>query len=139
MSNDPTDLQPLTPGHFIIGETLTAIPEHDISEIPVNRLTRYQLIAQIRQSFWSRWSQEYISKLQQRFKWKQAGDTNIKTGTMVLVKNENTPPMVWPLGRIIETHPGEDRITRVVTIKTSHGLSKRALSKVCILPIDDNM
>ncbi|CAG7819560.1 unnamed protein product [Allacma fusca] len=27
LSQDPTDLQPLTPGHFIIGDALTAIPE----------------------------------------------------------------------------------------------------------------
>lgn len=54
MSNDPTDLQPLTPGHFVIGEALNAIPEHDFSEMPVNHLTRYQLISQMRQSFWSR-------------------------------------------------------------------------------------
>lgn len=38
ISNDPTDLQPLTPGHFIIGEALNAIPEHDLSEVSVNRL-----------------------------------------------------------------------------------------------------
>ncbi|XP_024874478.1 uncharacterized protein LOC112460239, partial [Temnothorax curvispinosus] len=129
MSNDPMDLQPLTPGHFIIGEALTALPDYDLIEVRVNRLTRYQLITQIRQGFWSRWSQEYISQLQQRFKWKQPEDTNIKPGTMVLIKNENTPPMIWPLGRITETHPGADGIIRVVTIKTSHGLTKRALSK----------
>lgn len=58
---------------------------------------------------------------------------------MVLIKNESTPPIIWPLGRIVETHPGSDGITRVVTVKTGHGVSKRALSKLCILPIDDNM
>lgn len=58
---------------------------------------------------------------------------------MVLIKGENTPPMTWPLGLITETHPGADGITRVVTIKTSHSLIKRALSKVCILPIEDNI
>jgi len=122
ISNDPTDLQALTPGHFLIGEALNAIPEHDLSEAPLNRLTRYQLITQVKQSFWSRWSQEYISQLQQRSKWKRAKDANPKIGTIVLIKNENTPPMNWPLGRIAEVHPGADGIIRVVTIKTSHGL-----------------
>lgn len=66
----------------------------------------------MRQSFWVRWSQEYISQLQQRFKWKHTEDTNIKIGIMVLIKTENTPPMIWPLGRIAETHPGADGIAR---------------------------
>ncbi|KYQ53529.1 hypothetical protein ALC60_00055, partial [Trachymyrmex zeteki] len=138
ISSDPLDPQALTPGHFIIGEALNTIPEHDLSELPVNRLTRYQLITQIRQNFWSRWSQEYISQLQQRFKWKRSEISNIKRGTMVLVKNESTPPMIWPLGRIAEIHAGKDGMVRVVTIKIANGLIKRALSKVCILPIDDN-
>ncbi|XP_011687442.1 PREDICTED: uncharacterized protein LOC105449756 [Wasmannia auropunctata] len=86
ISNDPTDLQALTPGHFIIGEALNAIPERDLIEVPVNRLTRYQLIIQMKRSFWSRWSQEYISQLQQRFKWKRLEDANIQIGTMVLIK-----------------------------------------------------
>lgn len=51
ITNDPTDLQALTPGHFIIGKALNAIPEHDLTEVPLNRLTRYQLITQIKQNF----------------------------------------------------------------------------------------
>jgi len=110
ISNDPTDLQALTPGHFLIGEALNAIPEHDLSEVTLNRLTRYQLIMQIKQSFWSKWSQEYISQLQQRSKWKHAKNMNVAIGTMVLLKNENTPPMNWPLGRITDVHPGSHSI-----------------------------
>lgn len=30
LSHDPSDLNPLTPGHFIIGTSLTALPEADI-------------------------------------------------------------------------------------------------------------
>ncbi|KAM0724699.1 Pro-Pol polyprotein [Formica fusca] len=138
ISNDPTDLQALTPGHFLIGEALNAIPEYDMSKVPTNRLTRLHLLTQIKQNFWTRWSKEYIAQLQQRVKWKLSKKTNIKEGTMVLIKNENTPPMSWPLGRIINIHPGPDNLTRVVTIRTSRGITKRALSKICILPVEEN-
>lgn len=57
---------------------------------------------------------------------------------MVILKNENTTPMTWPLGRVIELHPGGDGVTRVVTIKTGRGIYKRAITKICILPIEDN-
>lgn len=38
VSNDPNDLNALTPGHFLIGQPLTAIPEPDITHVPMNRL-----------------------------------------------------------------------------------------------------
>lgn len=136
MSNDISDLRALTPGHFIIGEAINSIPDADITAVPVNRLTRYQLLTQIRQHFWNRWSQEYISQLQQQFKWKSFNPLNLKIGTMVLIKNKNTPAMTWSLGRIFEIHPGTDGIIRVVTIRTSRGLVKQTLSKICILPIE---
>lgn len=45
-SSDPHDLNALTPGHFIIGQPIHAIPEPDSSDIQINRLNRWQLIRQ---------------------------------------------------------------------------------------------
>lgn len=42
LSNDSSDLQVLTEGHFLIGDSLTSFPEKDISETKENRLTRWQ-------------------------------------------------------------------------------------------------
>lgn len=58
---------------------------------------------------------------------------------MVMLKGENTPLMNWPLGRIIDVHPGTDGLTRIVTIKTNRGLCKRAITKICILLLEDNI
>ncbi|XP_072379426.1 uncharacterized protein [Diabrotica undecimpunctata] len=41
LSTDPLDLQPLTPGHFLIGAPLLSYPEVDISYTPDNRLKRW--------------------------------------------------------------------------------------------------
>ncbi|XP_011859140.1 PREDICTED: uncharacterized protein LOC105556657 [Vollenhovia emeryi] len=46
LSVDPSDLLVLTPGHFLIGEPLTALPEHDLADLATNRLNRYQLLTQ---------------------------------------------------------------------------------------------
>ncbi|KYN50050.1 hypothetical protein ALC62_00077, partial [Cyphomyrmex costatus] len=139
LSECTTDLEALTPGHFIIGEAITAIPDRDSAQTPSNRLTRYQLLSQLKQHFWKRWSSEYMSQLQQRFKWKTCKQLNLKVGTMVLVKGENTPPMTWPLGRITEVHPGPDGIIRLISVRTKQGISKRTLPKICILPLEDNV
>lgn len=136
MSEDPSDLEALTPGHFLIGAPLTALPEQDVKDVTVNRLTRYQLLAQIKQHFWTRWSQEYLNHLQQRGKW-QGEKTNVVAGSIVLIKDPNTPPMRWHLGRIVKLHSGTDGLSRVVDVKTGKGIVTRAINKLCPLPLEE--
>jgi len=40
VSIDITDYSALTPGHFLIGRPLLALPEPELTEVPLNRLTR---------------------------------------------------------------------------------------------------
>ncbi|CAH2098606.1 unnamed protein product [Euphydryas editha] len=58
-----------------------------------------------------------------------------KIGDIVLIKEDNLPPSRWLLGRILEKHPGDDGITRVVTLRTKSSTIKRPTSKICILPV----
>ena len=44
---------------------------------------------------------------------------NLKLGSVVLIKEDNTPKIKWPLGRVIELHPGRDELVRSVTLKRS--------------------
>ena len=133
MSSDPNDLEALTPSHFLIGRSLQAIPYPDLHDIPINRQTHFQQLEGIKQNFWSRWSKEYIAQLQERTKWK-TNKGNITLGDMVLVRDDTIPSYKWQLGRVIKVHPGTDQIVRVVSIKTSNGVIKRATTKVCPLP-----
>lgn len=132
LSSDPSDLCPLTPGHFLVGRPLTSLPSPDLQEANPSRLHRFARIEQARQHFWSRWSQEYICELQQRTKW-QTRHPNLKLGQMVLIKDERCPPLKWPLGRITSVHPGPDGAVRVVDIRTSQGTVRRALNRICPL------
>ncbi|GFW66135.1 histone-lysine N-methyltransferase SETMAR [Trichonephila clavipes] len=54
---------------------------------------------------------------------------------LVLLKDPNTKPLDWPMGRILEVFPGSDGLVRVVNVKTSTGILKRAITKVVPLPI----
>ncbi|KAJ8946243.1 hypothetical protein NQ314_008931, partial [Rhamnusium bicolor] len=87
--------------------------------------------------FWTRWSKEYLTSLQARSKWKDNKYPDLKVGSMVVVHDENLPPLRWSLGRIIEVHPGSDNVVRVVTVKTAKGITKRVLTKISVLPIID--
>ncbi|KAB0799729.1 hypothetical protein PPYR_07609 [Photinus pyralis] len=132
LSSSPNDYQVLTPSHFLIGRRLTAIPNTDFVEIPTNRLSRWQYLSKLQQQFWNRWSRDYLGDLQIRTKWNIAQD-NVKPGTIVLIKENNTPPAHWKIGRVIEVHPGDDNIIRVATIKTKSGLYKRAVRTKSLL------
>lgn len=135
LSSNPNDMDVLTPAHFLIGRRLTALPDPDVKEIPLNRLSRFQHIQMLVQHFWSRWTKEYITELQCRNKWTSEKE-NIKIGQLVLIKDDNLPPLAWKLGRVTELFPGPDHKVRVVKIKTQCGEIKRAISKLCPLPSD---
>ncbi|XP_026467480.1 uncharacterized protein LOC113371047 [Ctenocephalides felis] len=134
LSSDPNDYDPLTPSHFLIGKSLTSTPDPSVLETLDNRLSRYQRLQKLVQHFWKRWHKEYVSELQARTKWQVQPSQPAEVGDMVVVREDNLPPLHWRLGRILDTHPGDDGLVRVVTIKTQNGVLKRAINRVCVLP-----
>lgn len=133
ISTDPNDLSVLTPGHFLTLEPLVGVPDPDLTDLKISRLSRWQLIQRIHQDFWKKWHVEYLHTLQQRSKWLTSSNLP-KEGALVLIKNDNLPLLKWKLGRISALHPGADGVARVATIKTKDGLLKRSLVKLCPLP-----
>lgn len=138
LSSDPNDLTALTPGHFLIGDSLTCITEIDFSETPSNRLSAWQHIQKVKQDFWARWHKEYIHQLNLRHKWTK-GSHDINQGTVVVLKDDNLPPLCWHLGRVEQVHPGADGIIRAVTVRTNNGVYKRNVKKLAPLPDTDNV
>lgn len=136
MSSDPNDLRPLTPGHFIIGKPLSTIPTENLSNVSTNRLSTWQHIQKLKLDFWKRWSQEYLSEMNVRAKWFKGSSDSVKVGSLVVLKEDNLPPLRWSLGRIVEVHPGDDGVIRVVSVKTERGVVKRGVKKISPLPID---
>ena len=39
----------------------------------------------------------------------------------MLLAEPNQPRGIWPLGRIVSTHAGQDRMVRAVTVRTQYG------------------
>lgn len=138
LSNDPEDFMPLTPGHFLVGESLVALPERDVQNIKCGRLSRYQHLTQMVQTFWSRWNKECLSELINRSKWHRSTGPVVKIGDLVVLKDENLPPLKWSLGRVKEVFPGSDGVIRVALIKTQQGEFKRAVAKLAVLPMDND-
>ncbi|XP_013175733.1 PREDICTED: uncharacterized protein LOC106123869 [Papilio xuthus] len=112
---------------------LTSLPSPSFLDCNANRLSRFQHLEQIRQHFWKRWTNEYIAELQQRSKWR-AESRHLKIDDLVLVKEDNAPPLCWRLGRVNKLYPGPDDVPRVADVVTSQGTVRRALNRLCFLP-----
>lgn len=134
VSSDPNDLEALTPGHFLIGQPLTALPEYPFGEIKSSRLSRFELLQQMTQSFWHRWSLEYLHILQQRVKWTDKTDPP-HVGDLVLVKESNLLPLYWRRGRIVNLWNGSDGVPRVAEVMVGDSVLKRAVASLARLPI----
>ncbi|XP_036141623.1 uncharacterized protein LOC118645166 [Monomorium pharaonis] len=134
LSDDLSDLEALTPVHFLIGCSMCMIPEPSLKNKRKSRLSRWQLVQHVRNHFWKRWSQEYLQRLQAISKW-QHPSHSISIGSLVLIKNERYPPSRWPLARVIDTHAGSDGLIRVATVRTATSSFKRPIVKLCPLPV----
>ncbi|XP_066600085.1 uncharacterized protein [Prorops nasuta] len=138
LSDDPNDLRALTPGHFLIGQPLKALPGPDLLDLKEGRLDRFQRLQQLYQKFWKQWQAEYLNQLQVPSKNVESKNLELKINQMVLIKEDNLPPTKWSLGRIIELLPGTDGVPRVAAVQTTKGPIKAPVVKLCPLPIEDS-
>lgn len=136
INNSPEEPTPITPGHFLVGEPLLTVPEVNYENSQLNSLRRWQVTQAMLQSFWRRWSREYLTNLMHRYKWAHK-IPEPAIGDIVLVREDDLPPSRWLFGRILEKYPGKDGLTRVVLLKCKNATIKRPTSKICILPVNN--
>lgn len=135
ISDDPNDLQVLTPGHFLTGRSLIAKPERNFLTSPRTTLNRWENLQKVQQHFWSLWYHDYLNTLQTRpVKFREKFEFNV--GDLVLVKDANLPPLKWLIGRIVQVFPGKDKIIRNVRIITKLGEKDRHVKYLCFLPTE---
>ena len=125
-------LEILTPGHFLIGQSLIALPDNSDSTRSMSLLRRWQLCQSLVHHFWKRWSKEYVITLIKHHKW-YYHKRNVSIGDIVIIRDETLFPTKWPLARVIDVHPGKDDLVRVATLKTEKGIYKRPITKIVVL------
>ena len=136
LPNDDDGIEALTPGHFLIGRPLTALPEVTPT-ISISLLRRWQLCKSLLRHFWKRWSSEYVSQLGRFNKWRQP-TRNIQPGDLVVIREDSPIATKWPLARIVEVYPGKDKLVRVALVKTANGVYTRPVNKLAVvLPSDE--
>ena len=58
LTNDPNDTVALTPAHFLIGDTMHAMPGRDT--IKMDASTTFKLIQKIQEDFWKSWKRDCL-------------------------------------------------------------------------------
>ncbi|XP_046142906.1 uncharacterized protein LOC123988104 [Osmia bicornis bicornis] len=129
LTDDPKDFSALTPNHLITGHSLSAIPESPENLNFDGGHKRWALVQKLIEHFWRRWSKEYLGQLQHLPKWRKALP-NLQLGTLVLLKEDSTPPTKWPMARVVKVHEGKDGLTRVATVQTATRLTTRAITRL---------
>ena len=125
-------IEALTPGHFLIGRPLEALPDSSLAYQPHSVLRRWQLCQALVRNLWRRWSDEYLIHLAKFTKW-NFPNRNLQVDDLVCLHEDGPIPARWPLDRVVAIHPGKDGLVRVVTVKTSKGTYKRPVTKVALI------
>ena len=132
VSTDPTDLEALTPNHFLIGRACPQLPPGVFTDGDLSSRRRWRHSQRLVDHFWRRWKKEYLPTLSSRQRWAD-DEKNLNAGDLILVAEENVPRGHWPLGRVLRTFPGDDGRVRVAEVKTATGVYTRPVVRLCPL------
>lgn len=131
-SNDPSDLEALTPNHLLLLQSKPSLPSGLFMKEDVYARRRWKQVQYIADIFWKRWTREYLRQLQERQKWTRAS-RNFAEGDIVLIVDDSAPRNSWVLGKIIEVVPDAHGLVRRVRIKTKTTTLDRPITKVCLI------
>ena len=133
-SDNPTDLEPLTPNHLLLQRSNLNLPPSVFVKEDLYYRNRWRQVQYLTIVFWKKWLAEYLPSLQERQKWIKPRQ-NFAGGDLVLIADGRVHRVQWPLGRIVEVHPGKDTFIRSVKVATTSTILSRPITKLSLLEI----
>lgn len=129
--------QILTPGHFLVGDSLVVLPEPVETNPNVKFSIHYENLRNRINSFERQWRTDYLSQMQTFGKWRKPF-RNLEVGEIVLLKDKDAPPRLWPYGLIVDTYPDRQGHVREVDLLTSGSIRRRGItSLIPLIPLDE--
>ncbi len=107
----------LTPGNFLIGQSLSSRSEFEDDTGSKSLTERLIEVNKRFCSFWTGWSMDYLNQLQRRYKW-QREEPDVQVGQVVLLKDESRP-FKWPFAIIQKVYPDDEDRVRVMDVKAA--------------------
>ena len=135
ISDDVTDLQPLTPNHILLGVHRNWDYACEVNDRDVNSRKKFRQVQALATQFWNQWRREYLPRLNKRTKWR-SHVPNVSVGELVVLAEDDQKRGKWPLARVTQVFPSVDGVVRSVEVRTKDGLYIRPTAKFCKL--EDN-
>lgn len=132
LSDDPSDLEPLTPNHLLLLKGKPALPPGVFNPHDQYGRRRWRQVQYLSDLFWKRWMREYLPLLQVRQKWNQRKRSLI-AGDIVVIMDSSAPRGSWPLGKVLEVFPSKHGLVRSVRLQTKTNIMERPVTKLCLL------
>ena len=118
-SADATDLDVLTPNHFLLGTAGSSLPSTLFSEFDQKK--RYARAQTYFNAIWSRWLRKYVPTLKRRSKRFSSTDRDLKTGDLLWIVETNSPRGYCPLESVVKLKNGSDAIASSAEVRTVTG------------------
>ena len=134
-SDNPNDLEPLTPAHFLMQRKVVSLPPRVFTKVDMYSRKAWRQVQYLAELFWERWLKEYLPTLQIRGKW-QRKKTSLQPNDLVLPVDDRLPRGRWSLGRVLETYAGPDGLIETVKVKAKDSTYIRPIQKLCFLEKD---
>ena len=132
VSNDPKDLEPLTPNHLLLLRANPNVPPGVFAKEDIYCKRRWRQVQYMSGIFWKRWLKEYLPTLQVRQKWCNPR-RSFTVNDLVLVMDESVHRGKQPLARVVQVHRGRDGFVRSAEVRTNTSTLVRPISKLCFL------
>jgi len=132
LSDDPNDLEPLTPNHLLQMKGKPVLPPGLFDQSELYSRRRWKQVQYMCDLFWRRWTNEYLPLLQERQKWNKER-RSFAPGDIVVIVDSTAPRGSWLMGRVLEVFPDKNGLVRSVRVQTKTSVLERPVTKLCLL------
>ena len=126
--------QVLTPSHFLIGRgsPLTSTNLENFQTVS-SLSARKEFEESLTRSFWEIWEKDYLRNLPPLTQTMKKAENTLELNSVVLIKDEKKPRLVWALGKVTKLFEGIDGKVRAAQLKTEKGTLVRSINQICLL------
>lgn len=126
VTNDPNDLDALTPFHLLGLSFECSFPPGIFENWDCYSRRRWRQVQFLTDVFWSRFRKEYLPLLMSRQKWIRK-TRSLCVGDLVLVVDQLLPRNMWSIGRVISVNPDLEGNVRRAHVKVARRMNGKHL------------
>ena len=137
-SADTTDLDALTPNHFLLGTAVSSLPSNSYCDF--DHRERYAHAQAYSEAVWAMWLKEYVPTLNSRSTWSTQSDrrSRLETEDLVRIVEPTSPRGYYPLARVVKLNFRSVAVARSAEVDpTSGNLVPPVVKLAPVLPFPD--